>query len=91
MSRKPKPPVFLQRDSYRQRRVRDAVKLLPFAGVVLLAIPLAWKSGTSEDQIGANGLLYIFGVWVLLIVLSALLSAFIRADPSLSSQDRPEE
>ncbi|EBA10625.1 hypothetical protein [Roseobacter sp. CCS2] len=91
MSRKPTTPVFLQRASYRQRRVRDAAKLLPFVGVVLLAIPLAWTGGEGDDQIGASGLLYVFGVWVLLIVLTALLSNLMRADRSLTAQDKPEE
>ena len=91
MSRKPTPPLFLQRASYRQRRIRDAAKLLPFAGIVLLAIPLAWSAGQTEDGIGAGGLLYVFGVWLFLIILTAILAALMRKDPVLSSQDTPEE
>ncbi len=91
MSRKPTPPVFLQRASYRQRRIRDAAKLMPALGIVLLAIPLAWTSGEAEEKVGSSGLLYIFGVWVVLIVLTALLSSLMRADASLSTKDTREE
>jgi len=91
MSRKPTPPVFLQRASYRQRRIRDAAKLMPFLGIILLAIPLAWPSGEGEEVIGSEGLLYVFGVWVVLIVLTALLSNLMHADASLSSKDTPDQ
>ena len=90
MSQQPTPSVFLQRASYRQRRMRDAAKLLPFVGIILLAIPLAWTSGEGEEKIGSSGLIYIFGVWVLLIVLSAIFSNLIHADPSLSTKDTPD-
>ena len=91
MSRKPAPPVFLQRASYRKRRLRDAAKLVPFLGMVLLAIPLAWTTGDPAEQIGANGVLYIFGVWLLLIVLTAVLTGLMRADASLPDKDTQEE
>lgn len=87
MSQKQNPPVFLQQANYRQRRVRDGAKLLPFVGVVLLAIPLAWSSDGPEGKIGSSGLIYIFGVWVLLIVLTAILSRSIRSDASLDAKD----
>ncbi len=87
MSQKQNPPVFLQRASYRQRRVRDGAKLLPFVGVVLLAIPLAWSSDGPDEKIGSSGLIYIFGVWVLLIVLTAILSSFIRPDVSADATE----
>lgn len=92
MSRKPTPSVFLQRASYRQRRLRDAARLVPFLGIVLLAIPLTWPAaGGAQEPIGSAGLLYIFGVWALLIILTAVLSSFMRADASLSAKDVTEE
>ncbi len=80
MSRKSPPPIFLQRASYRQRRLRDAAKLLPFLGMILWAIPLTWSHGEGDDHIGTSGLIYVFGVWVILIVLTGLMASRIRSD-----------
>ena len=80
MSPNTPPPIFLQRASYRQRRVRDAAKLLPFLGIVLWAIPLAWIHGDETRDAGTSGLIYVFVVWVALIVLTGALASRIRAD-----------
>ena len=72
-----KGPVFLEKRSYRQRRMVDAIRLLPFLGLLLWMIPLGWP--VPSDPTGQEGipmslaLKYIFGVWVLLVVLGALL------------------
>jgi len=80
MSQPPKPPLFLQRASYRQRRLRDAARLIPCIGVILWLLPLAWPvaSQGEGESVGASGLLYIFGVWFLLILVSAILSSQMR-------------
>lgn len=83
MSPPPKPPVFLHRASYRQRRLRDAAKLLPFVAMVLWAMPLAWNLTADEDGVGSEGVIYIFGVWFGLILLSAFLASLMRSDPSI--------
>ncbi len=62
--------VFLARATYRQRRLRDALRMLPVLGVVLWLFPLLWR-GTGGTGIAVQ---YVFGVWVLLIVLAAALS-----------------
>ena len=80
MSRKSPPPIFLQRASYRQRRIRDAAKLMPFLGIILWAIPLAWSRGDGSNDVGTAGLIYVFGVWVLLIVATGFLAAKVRGD-----------
>ena len=68
----PKPgPVFLERTGYRQRRLVDAIRLLPVLGAALWAVPLLWRSGQT---VGSVALLYVFGAWVLLVILAALLS-----------------
>ena len=43
MARPAKPPVFLARASYRQRRLRDAARLLPMVAGVLMMLPLLWS------------------------------------------------
>lgn len=78
-------PTFLERASYRQRRLIDAARLLPLVGLVLWVIPLLWRSGTAESTSNGSALLYVFGVWVLLIICAA---AIIRA---LQVNDEPSE
>jgi hypothetical protein len=87
MSRQKTQAIFLEKASYRKRRLRDAAKLVPFLGIVLLAIPLAWSSNAPDDRIGSSGLLYVFGAWVLLIVLAAVLSVWMRSGHGADGQD----
>ncbi|WP_054004776.1 hypothetical protein [Cypionkella psychrotolerans] len=65
--RRPRAPLFLARAVYRQRRLRDAARLLPLVGFFLLMLPLMWS-----DTAGAgHTAVYVFGVWALLIGLAA--------------------
>lgn len=71
------PSLFLERQSYRRRRVKDAARLLPLLGAALFAIPLLWP---GPDDAGAvtpvrmsDAILYIFAVWAMLIAVSALI------------------
>ncbi len=91
MSRPPKVPIFLQRANYRQRRVRDAAKLVPFVGVVLWMLPLSWAQDLAGGRIGSGGVIYIFAVWVLLIMMAAFLANRIRADTSQDSPKDPDQ
>jgi hypothetical protein len=80
MARRPKPPVFLGRDSYRQRRIRDAARMTPVFGAVLWAVPLLWERGTAEAVRTSQALIYIFAVWALLILVALLLSRLLKPD-----------
>lgn len=76
-------PLFLERSSYRKRRMMDAVKLLALLGACLWMVPVLWP---SSDQPGtepiamSRALFYVFGVWTLLIVFSAFLMRKVRGD-----------
>ena len=59
MARKPR---FLAPAAYRQRRLRDAARLLPILGLALLMVPLLW----TEPPSGSRATLYVFAVWALL-------------------------
>ena len=37
--RRPRAPLFLKRGSYRKRRLRDAARMLPILGALLLLVP----------------------------------------------------
>ncbi|MCB1333704.1 MAG: hypothetical protein KDK26_08640 [Roseivivax sp.] len=69
-----RPPPFLERGTYIQRRVMDAARLLPLLGVFLLALPLLWPAGTEAAPATSRTLTYIFGVWTVLIVAAAFLA-----------------
>jgi len=67
--------VFLERETYRRRRIMDAARLLPILGVALFAVPLLWPRpdpATPEaETVGLSvAVLYVFGVWALLIVFA---------------------
>ncbi|MDQ2091388.1 hypothetical protein [Marimonas arenosa] len=64
-------PVFLERANYRKRRLIDAIRLIPVLGALLWAIPLMWARG---DTPSSAALLYLFGVWVVLVGGAALLT-----------------
>ena len=40
----PNQPLFLERTSYRRRRVADAARLVPFVGLMLWLLPALWAS-----------------------------------------------
>jgi len=63
--RNPIEPLFLARQTYRRRRLMDALRLLPWLGVFLFGLPLLWS-----ERATASGLLYLFGAWLVLIILS---------------------
>jgi len=71
-------PVFLARRSYRRRRVADAARLLPLAGSVLFCVPLLWKAADTGART-VSAMTYVFALWVLLVVLSALVSRHLRS------------
>ncbi len=65
----PQEPLFLARRTYRQRRLMDAARLMPWLGILLFFLPLLWR-----DAATSTGLLYLFSVWLVLIAGSWILS-----------------
>lgn len=72
--------LFLARTSYRQRRLRDALRMLPVLGVILWLLPLMAQGKGAEGGQTASVGFYIFVVWLLLIVLSAMMARFLTPD-----------
>ncbi|NNE87707.1 MAG: hypothetical protein HKN27_06490 [Silicimonas sp.] len=76
-------PIFLERESYRRRRLGDAAKLLPVLGVVLFLMPLLWAGRGST----AGGLVFLFIAWAFLIFVMALLSRRLaETEPKLDEE-----
>lgn len=81
-------PLFLERGSYRQRRLLDAVRLLVFLGFALWMIPLLWPGPEDGQGVPTSAaLFYVFGVWLVLIGLAAYLASKAR----LLTDDKPPE
>ena len=72
--RRSKPPVFLERQSYRRRRVIDAARVLPFIGLLLWLIPLLWREEGTAAVRSSSAIVYLFGVWALLVLGAGVLS-----------------
>lgn len=72
--KQPPPPIFLERRSYRRRRLWDAVRMLPFLGVLLWMVPLMWPLSENGEGVSTSmALLYLFAVWVFLAFVARLL------------------
>ncbi|WP_439155404.1 hypothetical protein [Yoonia sp.] len=89
MSPAPNTSVFLERASYRQRRLRDAARLLPLLGAVLWVIPLLWARAPRSSG-SADAIIYTFGVWVFLILVSAVISRRLRPDDPVPPEGAPD-
>lgn len=87
--RRPSPPLFLARAPYRRRRLRDAARLLPVVGVLLLLLPLLW---TKEGQVRLTSgeVIYFFVVWFGLVVVAAAFAPGLRSGDG-SGPDREED
>mgnify|MGYP001219927698 CR=1 FL=1 len=73
----PRGTVFVERDSYRFRRIMDGARILPVAGFVLILLPVLW-SFRSGANIAAEAV-YLFALWTALILVAAILSRPLRA------------
>lgn len=83
---RPKLPVFLARSSYRRRRLRDAARLLPVVGGLMLLLPLLWVP-EAEVRLGARDVLYFFGVWLALIGLAAAFAPGLSRGDGTADED----
>lgn len=67
-----KAPLFVAPRIYRQRRLRDAARMLPIFGAVLMLVPFLHAPGGTRWT-GSDGI-YLFLVWAGLIALARLLA-----------------
>ncbi|THD82880.1 hypothetical protein E7811_12040 [Aliigemmobacter aestuarii] len=88
--KRPRAPLFLPRRSYRARRMRDAARLLPVAGLFLFFLPMLWAPATTEARDTAPDGIYLFLVWAGLIVIAALMARGL-SDPAGDESLGPED
>lgn len=83
-------PLFLKRRSYRQRRLRDAARLLPILGAFLVLLPILWSGqGATPDAAGAGTAfdgIYLFTVWLVLVAVAAVLARGLARDSGEESE-----
>lgn len=76
------PSVFLERQTYRRRRLMDAARLMPVLGALLFAVPLLWPAagdpGGVDPMPTSGAILYIFAVWAMLILGNVWFGALTR-------------
>lgn len=71
---RPRQPLFVARETFRRRRLTDAVRILPFAGLFLFLLPMLWSPrGAPAAETAAEGL-YVFAVWFGLILAAFVLA-----------------
>lgn len=90
------PPVFLERRSYRQRRMMDAVRLLPLIGFILWMLPTLWlvpDEAVVEPVKMSRAIIYVFGVWVSLILSGGVIWRFLvsGADKTDATATDPDD
>ena len=72
-------PLFLGRAGYRARRLRDAARLLPVLGFVLVLLPVIWSPAAGAVRATVGDAIYLFTVWLGLIVAAAWLGRGLAA------------
>ena len=74
----PRAPLFLERETYRRRRLMDAARILPVVGLVMILLPVLW-TGREGGMTTAGESVYLFALWIALILAAGLLSRPLRA------------
>ena len=89
--RRPPAPLFLERRTYRRRRLTDAAYLLPVLGLLLLLGPLLFAPEPGSRTATASVTIYVFGVWAGLIVLAAVIARRLSRPGSEGAEPRGRE
>jgi hypothetical protein len=85
--KRPRGPVFLHRASYRQRRRRDAARLLPFVGAFLFLLPILWAPAQTFRRDTAPDGIYLFVAWAVLIGATWALTRAMARHPDPDGED----
>jgi len=78
-------PVFVERKTYRRRRMADGARMLPILGALLFCMPLLWAVGAPPKT--TLTMFYLFVVWIALSVISAVISRHLHENDSGSQSD----
>ncbi len=70
--------VFLERQTYRRRRLVDAARLVPILGLLLWLVPLLWPTEGDSRTSMSTAIIYLFGVWIALVILKFFIALPLR-------------
>ena len=73
--------LFVEKATYRRRRLMDIARLAPIMGALLFAVPLLWPADTSEPGEAVRtsaAMIYVFCVWTVLVGFGAAFSLAVR-------------
>ncbi|MBO9467018.1 hypothetical protein J7443_17370 [Tropicibacter sp. R15_0] len=84
-----KIPLFVERQTYRRRRLVDGARALPVLGLVLWLVPLLWAVPESKTH-ASSGLIYIFAVWIGLPLVAGILIQIMKIRPRVPRNDEGE-
>lgn len=87
MSPRPRSPEFLERHTYRLRRLMDAARLLPVFGMILLLLPLMRHGGDGAPPRVAQEAVYLFMVWIVLVLVAFVMSLGLRRALDTAARD----
>lgn len=80
--RGPRSSVFLERQTYRRRRLVDWIKMLPLIGMVLWLVPLLWPTEGENKVSSADAIIYMFAIWFILVLAKAISARALRGAQS---------
>ena len=86
----PDTRLFLERRSYRRRRIMDAVRMLPLLCTLLwLVVPTMWPNTDAEGARTAlsTAIWYLFVIWALAITAAFALWRRIRQHDDAAATD----
>ncbi|MQY43024.1 hypothetical protein GG681_10250 [Epibacterium sp. SM1969] len=76
---------FVDRRTYRRRRLMDISRMLPAFGLLLFVLPLMWLpapgaevGATETSRPLSSVLIYVFSTWVFLVSLSVIFGAAVK-------------
>lgn len=81
-------PLFVERETYRRRRLIDAARILPVAGLVALLLPVLWSQSGQTST--ANEALYLFGLWFAMILAARLMARPLREEVEREAGPAPD-
>lgn len=82
------PSLFLERQSYRRRRLIDWIRVLPVLGLALWMLPLLWPVGEDASVSTASALIFIFVTWLVLVIVAALSARALRRIEAQDAGDK---